>query len=154
LEVTVVPLTGLTLGVAGTYLDTKITGSFVNVDFLGQKRELAGGPLPFAPRVSLVARADYRHPINSNWGAYIGAVLNYKSSSNAGLGEQPLAHIDGYSTLDAHLGVESDRMRVGLWGRNVTDKLYFNSAFTPLGDSIARYAGMPAEYGILFSYKY
>jgi iron complex outermembrane receptor protein len=152
--VTVAPLTGLTLGVAGTYLDTKITGSFVNVDFLGQIKELAGGPLPFAPRISLVARADYKHPINDRWAAYIGGVLNYKSSSNAGLGEQPLAKIDGYSTIDAQIGVESNNLRIGLWGRNITDKLYYNSAFTPLGDAIARYAGMPAEFGVLLSYRY
>jgi outer membrane receptor protein involved in Fe transport len=81
-------------------------------------------------------------------------LLNYKSSSNAGLGEQSLAKIDGYSTIDAQMGVESNKLRIGLWGRNITDKLYYNSAFTPLGDSIARYAGMPAEFGILFSYRY
>jgi iron complex outermembrane recepter protein len=37
-----------------------------------------------------------------------------------------------------------------VWGRNVTNKFYWDNVAHPY-DTIVRYAGMPATFGITFS---
>ena len=153
LELSVAPARGLTFSASATYLDSKITGSFVNVDFVGATRQLAGYALPYAPRISVVGQIDYKFTISNGWEGYVGSSAHYQSSTNAGLGGDPLAHIDGYYTVDAQLGIQNDRFRIGIWGRNLTNKYYWNTVFMPI-DTIARYAGQPISYGISAGYHF
>ena len=38
------------------------------------------------------------------------------------------------------------------WGRNVTDKYYWNQA-QHVNDVLVRFTGMPATYGVTLSYR-
>lgn len=60
--------------------------------------------------------------------------------------------IDSYTLVNLRAGVESDRWRVEVWGKNVFDKYYWSTAY-PAFDTITRYAGMPATYGVTVSLK-
>lgn len=55
--------------------------------------------------------------------------------------------------LDVRVGVENGPWRVFFWGRNVTNKWYWNQS-QHVNDVLLRYTGMPATYGITVSYKY
>jgi outer membrane receptor protein involved in Fe transport len=59
------------------------------------------------------------------------------------------ATIDAYGTVDLRTGIESadDKWKVTLWGNNVTDKYYWTNALR-VYDTVVRYSGRPAEYGI------
>jgi outer membrane receptor protein involved in Fe transport len=61
--------------------------------------------------------------------------------------------IPSRALLDLRLGVERGLWRAWLWGRNVTDDHYWNTA-AHVNDVLLRYAGMPATYGITVSYKF
>ena len=49
-QVTVRPAHGLTLSAAGTYLDTRVLGSFVNYDIIGQQSNFGGSIFPYTPK--------------------------------------------------------------------------------------------------------
>jgi len=49
-------------------------------------------------------------------------------------------------------GIESDHWRLEVWGKNVFDKYYWNTAY-PAFDAIVRYTGMPATYGVTLGLK-
>ena len=67
---------------------------------------------------------------------------------------QSLFTIPSYTLLDLRAGVRFDggRYLVELWGRNVTNKFYVNN-IAVAGDSVVRFTGMPATYGLRFSYR-
>ena len=62
--------------------------------------------------------------------------------------------LPGYVTVDARLGVEGrDGMwKVMVWGKNVFNKYYWTNVISS-ADSAARFAGMPATYGVTLSFK-
>ena len=63
--------------------------------------------------------------------------------------------IDSYTTLDLRAGITSDddRWRLSIYGQNVTNKSYVTAISTFL-DTLVRYRGKPAIYGLSVSYKY
>ena len=58
-----------------------------------------------------------------------------------------------HTLVDLRAGVEHDAWRFQLWGRNVTNTWYWNSALH-VNDVLLRYTGMPATYGFTLSYRY
>ena len=64
----------------------------------------------------------------------------------------PLA-VPGYALLDLRAGIETDRWRFQVWGRNVTNQWYWTAAYRAT-DSLVRYTGMPTTYGFTLSYRY
>ncbi len=61
--------------------------------------------------------------------------------------------INARALLDVRAGVERDAWRVWFWGRNVTNKHYWNQA-QHVNDVLLRFTGMPVTYGITVSYRY
>lgn len=151
-ELTLRPFKGLMLRGGGTYVDSKVTGTFVTFDLLGQTIDRAGEAFPGTPKWALLGDAEYEFPAWSGWSAYVGGGVNYRSSSNAYFGNDQRFLIPGYTLVDLRAGFRSkdERYRVQFWGRNVTDKFYLTHA-SALGDTFSRSVGMPATYGITVS---
>lgn len=61
--------------------------------------------------------------------------------------------INARALLDVRAGVERGPWRAWFWGRNVTNKYYWNQA-QHVNDVLLRYAGMPVTYGLTVSYKF
>jgi hypothetical protein len=55
--------------------------------------------------------------------------------------------------LDVRPGIEHGPWRVWAWGRNVTNKWYWNQS-QHVNDVLLRYTAMPVTYGITVSYRY
>jgi outer membrane receptor protein involved in Fe transport len=159
------PLRGLSLNASATYLNSKVTSSFVNfasyitgptdtVDFKGES-------FPFTPKWSLTYGARYEWPVSDHLTAFVSANGAYQSKTNAAFGsahaaaEGPPLDIKGYGVLDLAVGLESSdgHWRAQLWGRNVTDTYYWTNVFYA-EDTTARTAGMPATFGISLSYRH
>ena len=148
------PVRDLTIGVAGTYVETKIANTTV-LSQLGTEENLAGHPFPYTPKFQVSADVEYVRPINGRYNAFIGSNATFQSKTNAVLENDPLFQIDSYSLVDARLGIETSdgRLRVGLWGRNITDRYYWTNT-TRIVDTIVRFAGEPATYGLSLNYRY
>lgn len=149
------PTRELTLTVAGTYLDSKVQGSFVNFSILGTQLDLAGSAFPYTPKWQVVAQADYRRPITGSVDGFAGVNYNYRSKTKGGFGVESILDIDSYGLLDLRAGVadHADRWRAELFGRNVTNAYYWTNV-ARFVDVVRRLAGPPATYGVQVAYKF
>jgi iron complex outermembrane recepter protein len=64
----------------------------------------------------------------------------------------PLA-IPGYTLIDLRAGIIKGDWQFQVWGRNVGNTYYWTAA-DHVNDVLLRYTGMPATYGVTFTYRY
>jgi outer membrane receptor protein involved in Fe transport len=183
-DVTVRPIDDLTVSLSGTHLNSRIQQYVgynifggVNLPTFNPSavntQDLSGQALPYTPTWSGALNLEYSHKIGTGGSPFAGLTINAKSQQEAaiggsitslpvgpryriapGVGLYPYM-INDYATVDLRLGYESadSKWKVMLWGKNILDKYYW-TAVIPSSDSSARYAGMPATFGISFSHKY
>jgi iron complex outermembrane recepter protein len=151
LDAVVHPWRSFTLQVGGTYLDSKVLGSYVISSPVGggatDTINIGGEPFPYTPKWMVNANAEYTHPIWSDWTGFVGLGSTYQSTSQATFGDIPDLQVPSYGLLDLRVGANKQNLHVEFWGRNVTDKYYVVHAFRST-DAITRTTGMPATYGI------
>ena len=169
-DIVVRPAPGLKLGAAVTYIDSRIT-DYNGTNVLGQQQDFAGDRLPYAPKFNYALNVDYNFKGDAKGGAFIGLTLAGRSASDTTPGgasvQVPvspstrvypgLVHpftTNAYATVDARVGYgpENESWKVVAWAKNIFDKYYWNSVVTGF-DNSARYAGMPASYGVTVSFK-
>jgi iron complex outermembrane receptor protein len=168
LDTTYTPVDGLTLGLSGSILDSKIT-NFVGRDTAGGVIDYAGSVIPYTPKYQLRLSADYKWTVG-NAEPFIGAVYSVRSKAIANIGgarglvitpdfrsSVPASDtytIDGYGLLDLRAGASFNdgQWSVMVFGKNVLNKYYASNVFTDY-DTIARFAGQPATYGVTISFK-
>ncbi len=169
-DVTFRPVEGLTLTGSATYLDSKIT-EYSGINVRGVLNDFNGDSLPFTPKWSYGMNIDYRIKTANGGTPFIGLSLTGRSSSDAVpggaripfstgpnarilAGSGSIYKLDGYSTVDARIGYEAEdeSWRVMIWGKNITDKYYVTNTITS-SDTVARFAGRPATYGITIGFK-
>jgi iron complex outermembrane receptor protein len=165
LEAVANPSDRLTVAAAFTYTDAKVT-EFVGVNASGVDTDFADSPVPFTPKYQVSLNTDYRFPISASLKGFLGGSLNFRSATVAVVGgetnpvgaipDRPkLFGIDSYTLIDLRAGIQSEdeRWRVQVWGKNITNKYYWNNVVS-FADVIARYAGDPATYGITVGYRW
>lgn len=148
------PIDGLTLRGSVSYIDSEIQGGFSNFNYLGQFQNFSGEPFPHTPEWQGNGDVEYRFDATDNYEAFLGANVAFRSETNAGFGQLPELIIENYTLIDLRAGLESDVWRFQVWGKNVTDKYYFTETTRLFGDSLVRYAGQPATYGVTVGYKF
>lgn len=169
LDVTLTPVPGLTLAASGSILDSKVT-KFVGLDTAGGPMDYKGSVIPYTPKYQLRLAADYKWQMG-NAEPFVGIVFSTRSKANANIGgarglvitpdfassvaPQDTYTIPGYSLVDVRAGASFNdgRYRVTLFGKNVFNKYYVTSIFTDY-DTIARFAGQPATYGVTVAFKF
>jgi outer membrane receptor protein involved in Fe transport len=159
------PVSGLTFRGSLTYLDSKVTSDFINysqlstgvTDTINFKDEQLPNTPKWAGDVGL--RYDWR--IGGDLGAYLGGDVRFTSKTQSFFGAYhdvangfPSLVNNGYALLNLRAGVATNdgRWRAELYGENVTNTYYTTQIIRV--DTIARYVGMPATYGIRLSYRY
>jgi outer membrane receptor protein involved in Fe transport len=165
LELTSQPLHGLIINANVTYLNAVIE-EFTGINAAGVSANFAGSPMPFTPKYQAGLNMDYTFGLTGRLNGFVGESTNYRSSTVAVVGgnvngpttismSSCVSCIDAYATLDLRAGVSTpdDKTRVWLWGKNVLDKYYWNNVVVAT-DTAGRYAGMPATFGISFSWRY
>ena len=160
------PVDGLRLSAGATYLKSKVTSNYsATPDGLaiynaaGYTGNFKGSELPYTPKFSANVDAQYSVPVSDGWNAFLGGGLTYQSRQNttfhnAGLPADEF-EIRGYALLDLRAGVSSEdgRWRITAYGRNITNKSYVTAVSTYL-DTLIRYRGKPAVYGLSVAYRY
>lgn len=169
-DLTVQPFQGLTLNASVTYLQSKVQ-SYTGIDVLGNTENFAGDRLPFTPSWSGRVNADYRFAVPNGAHPFVGLSVQGQTSADTVIGGDNIVFPTGpgdrvlpglsrvyetnpYATVDARAGYEAadGRWKVMVWGKNVLDKYYWTNVYTS-NDATARWAGMPATFGVTFSFK-
>lgn len=147
------PVDGLTLTAAGSYTDAQISGDYTAPDALGVTRNFRGTVLPYAPKWQLSGSARYERPLSDTLKGFVGANIAYQSRSYGNIGADKILVIKPYSTTDLQLGVDGGdgKWRAYVWGRNVFDAYYWTNT-AKLIDTVNRWAGMPATYGVTVAF--
>jgi len=154
------PIDGLNLSGGLMYLDARIRSNpdgseFVNFDQFGSLVELSGNKFPYTPDWQINLDAQYEWGIGENAMAFVGAGLVYRSSTKSGLEDDARLIIDAYTLVDLRAGIraEDERWTVSVYGRNVFNEYYWNNVLH-IQDTIVRYPGRPAEYGISAGFRF
>lgn len=155
LQLSWLPVRGLTLNAGASYIDSKIKGAFSNYTAFGVIQNFEGEPFPWTPKWQVAADAEYRWAVADGLDGFAGASLTYQSKTNGGLGQLPILDIDAYALVDLRAGVETadKRWRGSIWVRNLTDEYYWSNAARTI-DTTVRYAGMPRTFGVSVSYRF
>ncbi len=125
LDVAFSPFRALTAQLSGSYDHAVINTSVPAVG------AVAGDTLPFAPRFSMAALADYDFPIGGALGGNLGATYSYqgpKPTSFSGDMINPSFRLPGYATLNIRAGVDWTKYSAQLRVLNVFDKYAFTSS--------------------------
>ncbi|MGC4252892.1 MAG: TonB-dependent receptor [Sphingobium sp.] len=148
------PVEGLKIGASAVHLDSKIKDyNGYNIDgFFG---DLSGAPLPFVPKYNVNANINYTMAVSGDLNAFVGGDMAYRSRATAQIAANSRWDIDPYTIFNAQLGVSSrdDRWRAWIWGKNITNKLYWVNVVKS-GEMATRYTAMGATYGLGFMYKF
>ncbi len=161
-SITARPIEGLRLNVGGTYIDTKIT-EFEGYDAFGVLANFAGQKFPYAPKVTIVADAEYKTALSGNADGYFGISATHNSKSTTALANTTTQYVTAdprfimkaYTLVDLRAGVEfpGSNVRAGVYVRNVGNVYYWTNTQDNLA-SISRFAGMPRTYGLQVSWRY
>jgi outer membrane receptor protein involved in Fe transport len=149
------PIAGLRISGGATYLDTEVTKSFSNYTAFGQVADFKGSRFPYTSKWQANAGAEYTWTLDGGLRPFVGANLTYRSATNGDFIPDARLRIDAYTLLDLTAGIEAPdgAWRASVFGRNVTDKYYWQTTVRR-GDAIVRYAGQPATYGVTFAYRW
>ena len=114
------PVHGLSFEWTGAYTDAKLTSDASALN------AVSGDRLPYAPKWGTSLDGDYEWPLFSSFKGFVGATWSYvgsRSSDFASSATTPAGQLElpSYNTTAVRLGVESDRYRVSLYGKNLSD---------------------------------
>jgi outer membrane receptor protein involved in Fe transport len=174
-QMDVIPAEGVKLNLSGTYVNTKVKSDFQAIDPVGNPLNYGGLRFPQTPKWNLSASIDYEKPVSAKIKIVSGASVAYRSSTQSFFHDPALVgltqaspvlrpgalvdadafKIDAYATVDAHIGVADidDRWRVWIWGKNVFNTYYWNNVIQTL-DTVGRFSGAPATYGLSGSVRF
>jgi outer membrane receptor protein involved in Fe transport len=160
------PMRSLTIGAAATYLNSSVEQyngvvNFAIVDGLHVPvtASFAGARLPFAPTWQGILTAEYEQPLSARLTGFVGANLTAQTSSYAILAitdaDKSNYAVPSRALTGVNLGVESadHQWKTMIWGKNIFDRYYTINTLLPV-DTLVRYAGRPAEWGLTVSGRF
>lgn len=169
LELAYSPIDGLTLGASAIAIDSKIT-DYIGLNTAGQTIDYSGSSIPYTPKYEGRFTVDYQWEAGSI-SPFVGGEISARSRTTASIGgakglvlvpdfnssvaTKETYTIPGYALVNLRAGVDINdgRWRIMAFGKNVLNKYYVMNIFT-VYDTISRYAGEPATYGVMVSFKY
>ena len=146
------PTDNLKLSLSGAYTDAKLTED-ADPDFVGGRD---GDRLPYTPKTSYTASADYEWPLGDSRSAYLGVSFSHLSEVPAAFDPAFVAENDrqrylpSYDTLDLRAGWDFGKVSLEFFGRNLTNdegKTSDTNGNTPLG-AISTGIIRPRSYGM------
>lgn len=155
LEAKWLPLEGLYLSTAASYVDSEVT-KYADFNELGVVTEFKGATFPNNPKYQLTLLADYQWSLNDRLAAFVGIDMSYTDDTFGAFEETDKRFaIDSYTLVNARVGVEAEdsAWRVMLWAKNVTDEFQVNNVFKA-ADQVVRYTGKPRTYGVSLSVNF
>lgn len=143
------PATGLDIATTLAYADATIREARAGVAARGDR-------LPYTPSWSGSLSVTYTRPLAGDWEGLVNGVARFVGDRHGALaGSTSTADflLDGYTMLDARIGVRKGDVELGLFVRNLTDRRAELSAYTRQGFpwvTIAR----PRTIGMSLGYSF
>lgn len=159
------PVDGLTLTANYTFLDAKIK-EFQGINGGGVAADFSGSTIPYTSKHSLDAGARFEAPVSREVTGFVDVNYMYRSSAYSVIGgdinppnavpnDGCLFCMRSYSLVNASLGVKTadERWSATLWGTNIFNKYYWTNVIANY-DTIIRFTGKPATYGVTIGFRY
>lgn len=148
------PIDGLTLSIAGTYVDTKVL-DYTGYNAAGVLADFHGSVFPNTSKYQLVGDSQYTFPVAEGAEAFLGGGFTYASAQSATFGSDPDFRIRPYTLIDLRAGIQDPdvRWKASIWAHNVTNVYYWNGVFQA-SDDIYRQPAKPATFGVSLSLRY
>ena len=115
----------------------------------GENIDYDGNYLPFAPRHTFSASADYLFPIRE---VTMDLGINTTGQGRIYWTEDNATYQPYYQLLGAHIGVKYKEISLTLWGRNITGKSYMPFYFVSQGQGFAQRC-RPRQFGATLSIR-
>jgi iron complex outermembrane recepter protein len=133
-DIQYLPLRGLTLQLTGAYNRSTTDSPIPSTNTLLPPYNIAdpGDPLPYAPKFTGSAAADYVFPINSALRGGLGFTYAYQGSQHSNWARDQVSPdyiLPSYSTLALRAGVEWSKYSVWLRASNVTNSYAYTTEF-------------------------
>ena len=117
------PIDALRLSLSGAYTDAKLTEDTDLLAVGGRK----GDRLPYTPKTSYTASADYEWTLADSRSAYLGASFSHLSEVPANFdaalaaADEPQRYLPSYDMVDVRAGYDFGKFSLELFGRNLTN---------------------------------
>ncbi len=137
---------GAELSARTRWMDNRLTVN-TNYGFTHATFRSTDKYVPYVPKHTLSATADFRQPLNSSVLRAISVGANIFAAGDIMWDEANTHHQDFYATLGAHLSFEFARnLNLTLWGKNLTDTSYDTFRFDSMNRRYAQ-RGTPCYFG-------
>jgi iron complex outermembrane recepter protein len=114
-----IPVHGLTFTWTGAFTDANLTSDAPGVS--GH----SGDPLPYAPKWGTSLDGEYDWAVFSDYKGFVGATWSYvgarRSDFGSSVDETAQVPLPSYNTIEARAGLDNDRYRITVWGKNLAD---------------------------------
>jgi iron complex outermembrane receptor protein len=149
------PSSHLTLRANTAYTDTHLTSAAPAVG------GLSGDAMPYVPKWSSSVGAEYRFALGSAQ-AWVGSTLSHFGKRTSDYSQMKPLDLPAYTTLTLNAGVDISRVRVSLYGKNLTNARGINfagpigdqSPMNPSGNPYTAAVIQPRTIGIDLSYRF
>ena len=161
LEVEAIPVRGLRLRAAGTWLDAKF-GHFTSIDPIYPERgdqDFNGNRLPLAPRWQFNISGEYSFPISDKLKLTARGDYKWQSEIYFDLYNNPLNTQGSYGLMNASLSLATidDGWSLTAFARNLFDKHYVSQSLTAASDTVPSRVGQlgePRRYGVTLGHRF
>lgn len=145
---------------SGSYINTRVLADpAAPISPIGTHTSFIGESFPNSPRYQANLDVEQRFPITARIDFYLGGNIGHRSEASAAFGrnagqlERVLYKLPRYTLIDLRAGLRFNggTDTIDVWGKNVTNRFYYNSVTTT--DATVRFTGMPVTYGIRFSHR-
>ena len=144
---------GAELSARTRWMDNRLTVN-TNYGFTHATFRGTDNYVPYVPKHTLSATADFRQPLNCDVLRAVTLGANLSAAGDIMWDEANTHQQDFYATLGAHLSLEFDRdIALTLWGKNLTNTDYNTFCFDSMNRRYAQ-RGIPCHFGADFKVKF
>lgn len=152
-ELTLRPVTGVTIAANGLWLKTRID-DYDGTNAAGQPQNFDGAPFIYSPRFQGSILLSYDTPVSDTLDLTGAISARYQGKSNTIFEDLPLYKVDSYAVVNASVGLRDESgWSVSLWAKNLFDKYYW-SAVASNANVVVRFANQPRTYGLTVGYDF
>ena len=146
------PVQGLTLRGTAAYTDSRLTADAPLAS------GLKGDRMPFVPKWTASLSADYRFPLAGH-AAWVGGALGYIGERRSDFsGVADVTDVPAYTTLGLNAGIDFGRLRLTVYGKNLTDERGLNHVNTlnqvQTPNVVSAGVIQPRTFGIDLAYRF
>lgn len=145
------PNENFTLIGSATWVETRIN-NYNGINAAGQPQLFDKRHFPYSPTFQGSVTGLYNREINDRIGVQAALTARYQNDSASDLGDDPRFAIDGYTLVNASIGVHDndDKWRLSFWAQNLTDVYYWTSVSSN-ANVVVRFPGRPRTFGVSFT---